>query len=190
MPYIMGANITTLADTLVAAMILGRPEGVHVVLAEAIAVSFITILYLAFMYRPLQNTIMALDEWVVGTNKRLIGFVAALFLFPGILLLSGRIIGVGGHIAQGASGQLWLSLAATVLVALPVWGVIDALSRPGRYWEATGRDKGVWVAALALTAPFGIGFLLGLVYLAKVRPPISSAEVMTLVALWGDEAAF
>jgi hypothetical protein len=189
MPYIMGANITTLADTLVAAMILGRPEGVQVVLAEAIAVAFITIVYLAVLYRPLQNTIMGLDEWVVGTRRRLMGFVAALFVLPGVLLLSGRIIGVGGHIAQGASGQLWLSLVAAVLVALPVWALVDAISRPGRYWEVTRRDKRAWVAALALTAPFGIGFLLGLVYLAKVRPPISSAEVMTLVALWGDEAA-
>jgi sodium-dependent phosphate cotransporter len=190
MPYIMGANITTLADTLVAAMILGRPEGVHVVLAEAIAVSFITIIYLAFLYRPLQNTIMNLDEWVVGTNRRLMGFVAGLFVFPGILLLSGRIIGVGGHIAHGASGQLWLSLVAAVLVALPIWALVDAVSRPGRYWVATDRNKGAWIAALALTAPFGIGFLVAMAYMIKVRPPISSAEVLTLVSLWGDEAAF
>ena len=59
-PYIMGANITTLADTLVAAMILGRPEGVQVVLAEAIAVSFVTLVYLAFFYGRLQRGIMRL----------------------------------------------------------------------------------------------------------------------------------
>ena len=35
-PYIMGANITTLADTLVAAMLLGNPVAVQIVLAEAI----------------------------------------------------------------------------------------------------------------------------------------------------------
>lgn len=93
MPYIMGANITTLADTLVAAMILGRPEGVQVVLAEAIAVAIITIVYLLFLYKPLQNSIMKLDNWVVGTNRRLILFVACLFVMPGILLFSGRLIG-------------------------------------------------------------------------------------------------
>ncbi|MBA3728248.1 MAG: hypothetical protein H0W94_03455 [Actinobacteria bacterium] len=93
MPYIMGANITTLADTLVAAMILGRPEGVQVVLAEAIAVAIITIVYLLFLYKPLQNSIMKLDNWVVGTNRRLILFVACLFVMPGILLFSGRVIG-------------------------------------------------------------------------------------------------
>ncbi|CAN5345041.1 hypothetical protein BH20ACT24_BH20ACT24_11370 [soil metagenome] len=93
MPYIMGANITTLADTLVAAMILSRPEGVQVVLAEAIAVAFITIVYLLFLYKPLQNSIMKLDNWVVGTNRRVILFVACLFVMPGILLFSGRVIG-------------------------------------------------------------------------------------------------
>jgi hypothetical protein len=187
MPYIMGANITTLADTLVAAMILGRPEGVQVVLAEAIAVAFVTIIYLAFLYRPIQDTIMSLDEWVVGTNRRLMGFVVGLFVFPGVLLLSGRITGVGGHIAKVASGQLWLSLVAAVLIALPIWALVDAVGRPGRYWHATNATKGIWVAALALTAPFGIGFLLGLVYLMKIRPPISAAELVTRVALWGDE---
>ena len=93
MPYIMGANITTLADTLVAAMILGRAEGVQVVLAEAIAVALITVLYLMFLYRPLQRGIMRLDEWVVASNRRLVLFVSGLFLLPGILLFSGRIIG-------------------------------------------------------------------------------------------------
>jgi solute carrier family 34 (sodium-dependent phosphate cotransporter) len=93
MPYIMGANITTLADTLVAAMLLGRPVGVQVVLAEAIGVAAVTIVYLIFAYGTLQRLIMALDEWVVGSNKRLILFVAGLFVLPGILLLSGRIIG-------------------------------------------------------------------------------------------------
>ena len=93
MPYIMGANITTLADTLVAAMILRTPEGVQVVLAEAIAVALITIVYLLFLYRPLQHGIMRLDEWVVGTTRRLVVFVVGLFVFPAILLFSGRIIG-------------------------------------------------------------------------------------------------
>ena len=190
MPYIMGANITTLADTLVAAMILGRPEGVHVVLAEAIAVAFITVIYLAFFYRLLQRSIMALDEWVVGTNRRLMGFVAGLFVFPGLLLLSGRIIGVGGQIAQGGSGQLWLSLVAAVLIGLPIWALVDAVSRPARYWDATGLNKGFWVVALAVTAPFGVGFAVALAYFVKARRPISAAEIVSQVALWGDEALF
>lgn len=91
-PYIAGANITTLADTLVAAMILGNPVGVQVVLAEAIAVAVITLLLLAFVYRPLSRGILALDDWIVATTPRLVLFVAGLFLLPGALLFSGRLL--------------------------------------------------------------------------------------------------
>jgi sodium-dependent phosphate cotransporter len=91
-PYIAGANITTLADTLVAAMILGNPVGVQVVLAEAIAVGAITLLILAVAYRPLTRGILALDEWIVATTPRLVLFVAGLFLLPVGLLFSGRLL--------------------------------------------------------------------------------------------------
>ena len=95
-PYIAGANITTLADTLVAAMLLSRASGVQVVLAEAIAVALITVLYLAVLYRPLQRGIMALDEWVVQTNPRLWLFVGVLFSVPLALLVVGGFIGPVG----------------------------------------------------------------------------------------------
>jgi solute carrier family 34 (sodium-dependent phosphate cotransporter) len=93
-PYIVGANITTLADTLVAAMILGNPVGVQVVLAEAIGVAVVTLLLLTFLYRPMQRVVIALDEWIVATTPRLVAFVAALFVMPIGLLFSGRIVGL------------------------------------------------------------------------------------------------
>ena len=96
-PYIMGANITTLADTLVAAMILGNPVAVQIVLAEAIAVSFVSLFYLALLYGPLTNSIMALDEWVVSTNRRLWLFVAILFVLPALFLTSGIWLGPIAH---------------------------------------------------------------------------------------------
>ena len=49
---------------------------------------------------------------------------------------------------------------------------------------------GDWIVTARLVdcaGPFGIGFLIGLVYLTKIRPPISAAELVTRVALWGDE---
>jgi solute carrier family 34 (sodium-dependent phosphate cotransporter) len=96
-PYIMGANITTLADTLVAAMILGSPVAVQIVLAEAIAVSIVSLIYLAFFYGALCRTIMTLDEWVVSSSRRLWVFVAALFVLPALLLTSGIWIGPIAH---------------------------------------------------------------------------------------------
>lgn len=91
-PYIAGANITTLADTLVAAMILGNPVAVQVVLAEAIGVAAVTLFLLAFVYGPLQKSVMAVDEWVVGTTPRLVAFVVFLFVLPVGLLFSGRLL--------------------------------------------------------------------------------------------------
>jgi hypothetical protein len=92
-PYIMGANITTLADTLVAAMVLGSSVAVHIVLAEAIAVSIVSLLYLGLLYGPIKRWIMALDDWVVSDNRRLWLFVAVLFVLPAIFLTSGIWIG-------------------------------------------------------------------------------------------------
>jgi solute carrier family 34 (sodium-dependent phosphate cotransporter) len=96
-PYIMGANITTLADTLVAAMILGSPVAVQIVLAEAIAVSIVSLFYLALVYGPLVRSIMALDDWVVSSNRRLWFFVAILFVLPAMFLTSGIWIGPIAH---------------------------------------------------------------------------------------------
>jgi Na+/phosphate symporter len=92
LPYIAGANITTLADTLVAAMILGNPVGVQVVLAEAIGVAVVTLVLLALLYRPLSRTVIALDDWIIATTPRLVFFVAGLFVLPVGLLFSGRLL--------------------------------------------------------------------------------------------------
>ncbi len=92
-PYIMGANITTLADTLVAAMLLGNPVAVQIVLAEAIGVSVVSLVYLGFFYGFVKRQIMALDDWVVGSARRLSAFVVILFVLPLIFLTSGIWIG-------------------------------------------------------------------------------------------------
>ncbi len=52
----------------------------------------ITLVLLAFLYRPLQRTVMALDDWIVATTPRLAAFVAALLVLPVGLLLSGLVV--------------------------------------------------------------------------------------------------
>ena len=49
LPYIMGANITTLADTLVVAMLQQTPVAAQIVLAEAIGVTIVSIIILALL---------------------------------------------------------------------------------------------------------------------------------------------
>ena len=88
-PYIMGANITTLADTLVAAMVLGNAVAVRIVLAEAIGVTIVSLLFLALFYGSLRRTIIAFEHWLVASSRRLWIFVAGIFLLPALFLTSG-----------------------------------------------------------------------------------------------------
>jgi solute carrier family 34 (sodium-dependent phosphate cotransporter) len=93
LPYIMGANITTLADTLVVAMLQPTPVAAQIVLAEAIGVTIVSLVILAFFYAPVKRSVLALDDWLVAKNRRLGLFVGGLFVLPIALLLSGLLVG-------------------------------------------------------------------------------------------------
>jgi sodium-dependent phosphate cotransporter len=93
LPYIMGANITTLADTLVVAMLQRDPVAAQIVLAEAIGVTIVSLAILAFWYKPVKRGVIRLDDYFVGSTKRLAIFVGILFLLPVSFLLSGLWIG-------------------------------------------------------------------------------------------------
>jgi sodium-dependent phosphate cotransporter len=89
LPYIAGANITTLVDTLVVAVLLRNDDAPRVVLAVAIGVTIWTVFMLAVIYRPLRQVVFAIQDQVLRTRTRLVVFTGALFLCP-ILLLALR----------------------------------------------------------------------------------------------------
>ena len=93
LPYIMGANITTLADTLVVAMLQRDPAAAQIVLAEAIGVTIFSLAILAFWYRPVKRSVIRLDDYLVASNRRIAVFVGVLFVLPVSFLLSGLWIG-------------------------------------------------------------------------------------------------
>jgi solute carrier family 34 (sodium-dependent phosphate cotransporter) len=93
LPYIMGANITTLADTLVVAMLQRNPVAAQIVLAEAIGVTLVSLAILVFWYQPVKRSVIRLDDYLVASNRRLLAFVAVLFVLPVSFLLSGLWIG-------------------------------------------------------------------------------------------------
>jgi Na+/phosphate symporter len=82
LPYIAGANITTLVDTLVAAILLGNQDGVQVVVAVTIVVSAWTVLLLATCYPLLRRVLLGIARRVLASNRRLAAFTAALFVMP------------------------------------------------------------------------------------------------------------
>lgn len=82
LPYIAGANITTLADTLVAAILLGNQEAVQVVLAVTLAVTVWTLVVLSAAYPLLRRVCLASATAALHSKRRLAVFVAALFAAP------------------------------------------------------------------------------------------------------------
>ncbi len=91
LPYIMGANITTLADTLVVAMLQQTKVAAQIVLAEAIGVTIVSLLILAFFYAPTKRAVLGLDDWLIADNRRLAAFVGALFAVPVLAIVSGLL---------------------------------------------------------------------------------------------------
>jgi Na+/phosphate symporter len=90
LPYVMGANITTLGDTMLAAFALNSPAAVRIVLAEVIATSILSMILLAFFYPQIRRGIWRFQRMVVKSKPRLATFTAALFLVPvTIVLVSG-----------------------------------------------------------------------------------------------------
>lgn len=81
-PYIMGANITTLGDTMLAAFALHSAAAVRIVLAEVIATTFLSVILLAFFYPQLKSGIWRFQRTVVKSKPRLAAFTAGLFLVP------------------------------------------------------------------------------------------------------------
>jgi sodium-dependent phosphate cotransporter len=82
LPYIAGANITTLIDTLVAAILLGNQDGVRVVVAVTGGVTVWTLFLLVACYPLVRRFALGVANWALRSKKHLAGFVAVLFVVP------------------------------------------------------------------------------------------------------------
>jgi Na+/phosphate symporter len=88
-PYILGANITTFDDTLIAAVVLGTPAGVSVVLVQMASVALVSLAILLFAYRPYQRLLVRLATGIGASPARLAIYLAAMFGLPIALLIGG-----------------------------------------------------------------------------------------------------
>ncbi len=87
LPYIMGANITTFIDTLVAALIQGGPAAFTIVLVEMVSVSILSLLTLFLFYRSFERAILRLQELIIRDNRTLGVFLCIMLIIPIFLLL-------------------------------------------------------------------------------------------------------
>lgn len=94
LPYIFGANITTLGDTLLAAFLLNSGAAVRIVLAGIIGTTIVSLILLAFFYPAVKKFVWRFQRAMVkgGSKWRLAAFTGVLFATPlTILVVSGAL---------------------------------------------------------------------------------------------------
>ncbi|MBP6017122.1 MAG: hypothetical protein KA586_10420 [Candidatus Promineofilum sp.] len=85
-PYIMGANITTFIDTLLAAMLLNNHAAVSVVLAEMLGVALAALVILLVAFKAYERSCLRFVTWVTEKNLNLALFMFTIFIVPLILV--------------------------------------------------------------------------------------------------------
>lgn len=86
-PYIMGANITTFIDTLIAAALLSNPIAVTVVGVQMVSVTIVSLLILLISFSSYERALAASSEFIGHHKLVLAGYLAATLLIPFGLLL-------------------------------------------------------------------------------------------------------
>lgn len=86
-PYIMGANITTFIDTLLAAVLLNNPAAFTVVLLEMVSITIISFLILTVAFRTYQEKLLDLVNGISENNRNLAIFMGVILVVPLILML-------------------------------------------------------------------------------------------------------
>jgi hypothetical protein len=90
-PYIMGANITTFIDTLVASLFMNNPASFTIVLVEMLSVSLVSLLIMGLMYRPYERQVLNLANRVTATRRGFSLFMILMVGVPVVLLLVPRL---------------------------------------------------------------------------------------------------
>jgi Na+/phosphate symporter len=85
-PYIMGANITTFIDTLLAAVLLNNPPAFTVVLVEMSSITLVSIFILTAGYHHYEHAMLGFVSWVTARTRNLAIFMAVIFVVPLILM--------------------------------------------------------------------------------------------------------
>lgn len=86
-PYIMGANITTIVDTLLASVMLGSSDAFTVVLVTMVSVTLVSLAVMLLFFRRYERMVLGLVEWATDSNLNLALFVFSILIVPAVLML-------------------------------------------------------------------------------------------------------
>jgi len=86
-PYIMGANVTTFVDTLVASLLMNNPTAFTVVVVQMISVALASLVILAISYRGYERFVLNVVGAINHNRRNRAIFMFALVGMPIVLLL-------------------------------------------------------------------------------------------------------
>ena len=87
-PYILGANITTFDDTLIAAALLSNPAAITVVLVQMLSVTIVSMFILLLSYRRYERLLERLVAIIGRRRRNLFIYILLILLIPlGLLIL-------------------------------------------------------------------------------------------------------
>ena len=86
-PYIMGANITTFIDTLLAALLLNNPTAFTIILVNMISISVVSALLLATVYRRYERISLSFVRWATSDTRNFGLFMIVIIFVPIVLML-------------------------------------------------------------------------------------------------------
>ena len=67
--------------------------------------------------------------------------------------------------------EILILLMLLVGFVLPIWGIVDAATRPDPVWAATGQNKVLWIVLQIV-----LGALGAIIYFAAIRPKLVAAK--------------
>jgi len=86
-PYVMGANISTWVDTLVAALLLDAPRAFTIVFTEMVVGASVSLFVLIFLYKPYSRAVLVVAQRVTHSQRGFAAFLGAILLVPLVLFL-------------------------------------------------------------------------------------------------------
>ncbi|HUF37895.1 MAG TPA: hypothetical protein VMN57_05180, partial [Anaerolineales bacterium] len=86
-PYVMGANITTFIDTLIAAVLLGNADAFTVVLLEMLSVAVISVFIIGLFYRRYERFVLDVLKTITRSRRNLAIYMIGIVGIPVLLML-------------------------------------------------------------------------------------------------------
>lgn len=85
-PYIMGANVTTFIDTLLAAVLLDNPMAFTIIFVNMVSITIISALLLVTVYRGYEQMSLAFVSWATADKRNFGAFIFMIVIIPIVLM--------------------------------------------------------------------------------------------------------